>query len=80
LALFSQAENSVMDEGELFTAREIQARVLQGINDASQTPGTYLALFADDTCIYATLCKEDYVAKSAAWSAISVVVVWALEY
>jgi len=49
--------------------------VLQGINDAAQTPGTYLAVFADDTCIYATHCKEDYVAKSAAWSVISVVVV-----
>jgi hypothetical protein len=41
---------------------------------------TYLALFADDTCIYATHCKEDYVAKSAAWSVISVVVLQALEY
>jgi hypothetical protein len=65
----------VLDEGELFTPREIQARVLQGINDGAQTPGTYLALFADDTCIYATHCKEHYVAKSAAWSVISVVVV-----
>jgi hypothetical protein len=34
-------------------------------NDTPQTPGVYLGLFADDTCIqvYATDCKEDYVLR-----------------
>jgi hypothetical protein len=36
LALFSQTENSMLDEGELSTPRKIEARVLQGINDAPQ--------------------------------------------
>jgi hypothetical protein len=31
------------------------------INDAPQTPGVYLALFADDTCLYATDRKEGFV-------------------
>jgi hypothetical protein len=33
------------------------------INYAPQTPGTYLALFADDTCIFATDRKEGYVVR-----------------
>jgi hypothetical protein len=33
------------------------------INDTPQTPGVYLGLFADDTCIYATDRKEDYVLR-----------------
>jgi len=55
----------VIAEGELSTPRDIQAGVLQGsvlaptlhslyINDIPQTPGVYLALFADNTCIYTT--------------------------
>jgi hypothetical protein len=28
-----------------------------------QTPGVNLALFADDTCLYATECKEGYVLR-----------------
>jgi len=64
-----------LEEVEFSTPRKIQARVLQGINDAAQTTGTYLALFADDTCIYATHCKEGYMATSSAWSVINVVVV-----
>jgi hypothetical protein len=56
------------------TPREIQARVPQGsvlsqilfiiyINDTPQTPGVYLALFADDTFMYATDRKEGYVLR-----------------
>jgi hypothetical protein len=59
-------------EGEFSTPREIQAGVPQGsvlaptlyslyINDTSRTPGIHLALFADDTYIYATDRKENYV-------------------
>jgi hypothetical protein len=49
--------------------REMQAGVPQGsvlspalfnfyINDAPQKHGVHLALFADDTCLFATDCKE----------------------
>jgi hypothetical protein len=52
-------------EGKLSSHRKVAARVPQGsvlapvlyslyINDASAVPGIYLALFADNTCIYAT--------------------------
>jgi hypothetical protein len=55
----------VLVEGEFSTPRNIAAGVPQGsvlasilyslfINDAPAAPGTHLALFADDTCIYAT--------------------------
>jgi hypothetical protein len=33
------------------------------INDTPQTTGVSLALFADDTCLYATDRKEGYVLK-----------------
>jgi hypothetical protein len=33
------------------------------INDTPQILGVHLALFADDTCLYATECKEDYVLR-----------------
>jgi len=33
------------------------------INDTPRTPGVHLALFADDTCIYATDRKESYVLR-----------------
>jgi hypothetical protein len=56
-------------------SREIQAGVPQGsvlsftlyniyINDTLQTPGVYLALFADDTCLYSTERKEGYVLRN----------------
>jgi hypothetical protein len=54
------------------TPRDVQAGVPQGfvlsptlysiyISDTPQTPGVYLALFADDTYLYATERKEGYV-------------------
>jgi hypothetical protein len=33
------------------------------INDAPQTHGVYLALFADDTCLYATDRKEGFIVR-----------------
>jgi hypothetical protein len=56
------------------TTKDIEARVPQGsvlsptlyslyINDTPQTPGVYLGLFADDTCIYTTDRKEGYVLR-----------------
>jgi hypothetical protein len=61
-------------EGELYTPREIQAGVPQGsvlaptryslyINDTPRTQGVHLALFADDTCLYATDRRESYVLR-----------------
>jgi hypothetical protein len=54
--------------------REMQAGVPQGsvlsptlfnlyINDAPQTHGVHLALFADDTCLYATDRKVGFVVR-----------------
>jgi hypothetical protein len=54
--------------------RKMQAGVPQGsvlsptlfnmyINDARQTHGVHLALFADDTCLYATDRKEGFVVR-----------------
>jgi hypothetical protein len=34
-------------------------------NDAPQTPGVYLALFADNTCLYAIDCKESSVVRKS---------------
>jgi retron-type reverse transcriptase len=63
----------------LSTSREINAGVQQGsvlssllhnlyTNDVPQTPGTYLSLCADDTCIYTTdrnkgLCYQEIAAQ-----------------
>jgi hypothetical protein len=55
----------VLGEGEFSTPRKIAAGVPQGsvrapvlyslyINDAPEAPGTHLAQFVDDTCIYMT--------------------------
>jgi hypothetical protein len=69
-----QRKFRVSVEGELSTPRDIQAVVPQGsvlpptlyslyINDTPQTPGVYLGLLADGTCIYATDRKESYVLR-----------------
>jgi hypothetical protein len=64
----------IMVEGELSTPRNIQVEVPQAsvlssvvfslyIDDTPQTPGVYLALFADYTCIYPTDRKEGYLLR-----------------
>jgi hypothetical protein len=51
------------------TPRDIQGSVLSPtlnslyINHTPQTPGVYLGLFVDDTCVYATDRKEGYVLR-----------------
>jgi hypothetical protein len=61
-------------EGEMSAPREMRAGVPQGsdlsptlynmyINDASQTPDVYVALFANDTRLYATERKEGFVIR-----------------
>jgi hypothetical protein len=61
-------------EGEMSTPRKMQAGVPQGsvlsptlfnmhINNAPQTHGVHLALFADDICMYATDRKEGFVVR-----------------
>jgi hypothetical protein len=70
-SFLTQRKFRVSVEGEVSTPRYIQAGVPQGsllsptlynlyINDTPQTPGVNLALFADDTCLYATDRKEGY--------------------
>jgi hypothetical protein len=60
---FTLRENHVSVEGELSSPRKLASGVPQVsvpvlyslyINDAPATPEIYLALFADDTCVYAT--------------------------
>jgi hypothetical protein len=71
-SFLSYRKFKVTVEGELSTPPDIQAGVLQGcvlspsqhsvyINDTLQSPGIYLALFADDTCVYTTDKNEGYV-------------------
>jgi hypothetical protein len=73
-SFLSQCKYSVLVEGKMSTPREMRTGVLQDsvlsptlyimyINDAPQTPGVYLALFADDTCLYATDRKEGFVVR-----------------
>jgi hypothetical protein len=73
-SFLSNRKFRVSIEGEMSTPREIQAGVPQGsvlsptlysiyINNAPQSPGVRLALFADDTCIYTTDRKEGYVLR-----------------
>jgi hypothetical protein len=64
-AFLADRKFEVLEKGELSTPRKIAAGVPQGsilasvlyslyIHDAPAAPGTHLALFADDTCIYET--------------------------
>jgi hypothetical protein len=68
-SFLAQGKFRVSVEGEISTPRVMQAGVPLGsvlsptlfnmyINDAQQTYGVHLALFADDTCLYATDRKE----------------------
>jgi hypothetical protein len=60
--------------GQMSTPNEMRAMVPEGyilsptlynmyINDSPQTPGVYLALFADDTPLYATDRKQNFVVR-----------------
>jgi hypothetical protein len=73
-SLLSSRKFRFMIEGELSTPRNIQGGVPQGsvlspilynlcINDTPQTPRVYLALFADDMCLYSTDHEESYVLR-----------------
>jgi hypothetical protein len=73
-SFLSQRKFRVSVEGEMSTPREMQAGVPQGvvlsptlfnlyINDAPQARGVNLALFADDTCLYATDRKEGFIVR-----------------
>jgi hypothetical protein len=73
-SFLSQRKVRVSVEREMSTPRELRAGVPQGsvlsptlynmyINGAPQTPGVYLALFADDTCLYATDCTYGFVRR-----------------
>jgi hypothetical protein len=71
-SFLSERKFRVSVEGEMSMPRAMQAGVPQGsvlspnlfnmyINDAPQTHGVHLALYAEDTCLYATDRKEDFV-------------------
>jgi retron-type reverse transcriptase len=71
-SFLSERKFRVSVEGEMSTPREMQAGVPQGsvlspalfnlyINDAPQTHGVHLALFADDTYLYVTDRKEGFI-------------------
>jgi hypothetical protein len=73
-SFLTQRKFRVSVEGKMSMPRVMQAGVPQGsvlsptlynmyINDAPQTHGVYLALFADDTCLYATDRKEGFVVR-----------------
>jgi hypothetical protein len=62
-------------EGEISTQNDIQSGLPQGsilsptlynvyTNDMPETPGVYLGIFADDTCINATDHKEGYILRN----------------
>jgi hypothetical protein len=73
-SFLSRRKFRVSVEGEMSTPLVIQAGVPQGsvlsptlynmyINDAPQTHGVYLALFSDETCLYAMDRKEGFVVR-----------------
>jgi hypothetical protein len=73
-SFLSQRKFRVSIEGEMSTPRYMQAGVPKGfvlshtlynlyINDTPQTTDMNLALFTDDTCLYATDRKEGYVLR-----------------
>jgi hypothetical protein len=72
-SFLSQCKFSVSVGGEMSVTREMQAGVPHSvlsptlynmyINDARQTHGVHLALFADDTWLYATDRKEGFVVR-----------------
>jgi hypothetical protein len=73
-SLLSQRKFRISVEDGMSTPRDIQAGVSQGsvlsptfysiyIIDRPQTPGVYLGLFVDDTCLYATDRKEGLVLR-----------------
>jgi hypothetical protein len=73
-SFLSQRKFRVSIDGEMSMPTEIKTGVPQGsvqsltlynlyINGTPQIPGVHLALFADDTCRYATERKEDYVLR-----------------
>jgi hypothetical protein len=74
LIKLSRSKFRVSVEGEMSTPTEMKARVTRilvlaptlfnmYINDAHQTHGVQLALFADDASLYATDRKEDFVVR-----------------
>jgi hypothetical protein len=73
-SFLSTRKFSVSVDGEMSTPRIMNAGVPQGsvlsptlfnmyINNTPQAIGVHLALFADDTCLYATDHKEGYVLR-----------------
>jgi retron-type reverse transcriptase len=75
-SFLSHRKFRVSVEGELSTPRYTEAGVPQGsvlshtlynlyINDTPQAISTHLALFADDTCLYATDRKESYIVRNS---------------
>jgi hypothetical protein len=77
-SFLSERKFRVSVEGEMSTPREMQVGVPQGsvlsptlyniyVNDPPHTPGVYLALFAEDTCLYTTDRKEGLIVRKLAW-------------
>jgi hypothetical protein len=73
-SFLSHRKYRVTVEGEVSTPLNIRTGLPQGsvlsptlhslcINDKAQTLGVYLALFADDTCLYSTDREEGYVIR-----------------